>query len=95
MLSFLGDLALLVKDEGYQGEFFEPTSVDSLAKAIEAIVTNEAYRIELGKANYKAATAYPMEKIASMYMNHFKTLILEKDAAKMSKYESVKVERYS
>lgn len=91
----LGDLALLVKDEGYQGEFFEPTSVDSLAKAIEAIVTNEAYRIELGKANYKAATAYPMEKIASMYMNHFQTLILEKDAAKMSKYESVKVERYS
>lgn len=91
----LGDLALLVKDEGYQGEFFEPTSVDSLAKAIETIVTNEAYRIELGKANYKAATAYPMEKIASMYMNHFQTLILEKDAAKMSKYESVKVERYS
>ena len=59
----LGDLALLVKDEGYKGEFFEPTSVASLANAIEAIVTNEAHRIALGKANYEAATAYPMEKL--------------------------------
>jgi len=33
----LGDLALLVKDEGYQGEFFDPTSVDSLAKAIRIL----------------------------------------------------------
>lgn len=71
----LGDLALLVKDEGYRGEFFEPTSVDSLANAIEAIVTNDTYRIELGKTNYEAATAYPMSRIADMYINTFKTII--------------------
>ncbi|WP_047550220.1 glycosyltransferase [Psychroserpens sp. Hel_I_66] len=74
----LGDLALLVKDEGYQGEFFEPTSVESLARAIEAIVTNESYRIALGKANYKAATAYPMSKITEMYLNAFSTIINSK-----------------
>jgi glycosyltransferase involved in cell wall biosynthesis len=74
----LGDLALLVKDEGYQGEFFEPTSVESLAKAIEAIVTNETYRITLGKANYKAATAFPMSKIADMYLNTFQTITTNK-----------------
>jgi len=45
----LGDLALLVQDEGYCGEFFESTSVDSLATAIENIVTNEPYRMALGK----------------------------------------------
>ncbi len=28
----LGDLALLVKEEGYRAEFFEPTSSISLAK---------------------------------------------------------------
>jgi glycosyltransferase involved in cell wall biosynthesis len=67
----LGDLALLVKDEGYRGEFFEPTSVDSLANAIEKIATNESHRIALGKANYKAATAYPMETITDMYLNRF------------------------
>lgn len=74
----LGDLALLVKDEGYQGEFFEPTSVESLAKAIEVIVTNETYRTILGKANYKAATAFPMSKIADMYLNTFQTIITNK-----------------
>ncbi|XCF05341.1 glycosyltransferase [Tamlana crocina] len=73
----LGDLALLVKDEGYQGEFFEPTSVDSLANAIDAIVTNETYRIQLGQANYKAATAFPMEKITEMYLNAFYDIIVK------------------
>ena len=70
----LGDLALLVKDEGYKGEFFEPTSVESLANAIEVIVTNNEYRIELGKTNFKAATAFPMEKITDMYIASFNKL---------------------
>lgn len=74
----LGDLALLVKDEGYQGEFFEPTSVESLALAIESIVTNESYRMALGRANFKAATAFPMSKIADMYLNAFNTIITHK-----------------
>ena len=74
----LGDLALLVKDEGYQGEFFEPTSVDSLAVAIENIVGNETYRIEQGMANYKAATSYPMERITNIYMRNFESILLGK-----------------
>jgi glycosyltransferase involved in cell wall biosynthesis len=78
----LGDLALLVKDEGYQGEFFEPTSVESLAKAIEAIVTNETHRIALGKANYEAATAYPMSKITDMYLNTFSSIIDTKKSSR-------------
>ncbi|WP_299102194.1 glycosyltransferase [uncultured Winogradskyella sp.] len=67
----LGDLALLVKDEGYKGEFFEPTNTESLANAIEAIVTNEEYRLDLAETNFKAATAYPMSEIANMYIEHF------------------------
>ena len=77
----LGDLALLVKDEGYRGEFFEPTSVQSLASAIEAIVTNEAYRVKLSKINYDAATAHPMSQIADMYLEHFQDIIDEKRLA--------------
>ncbi|MDB0603051.1 glycosyltransferase [Tenacibaculum maritimum] len=74
----LGDLALLVQDEGYQGEFFEPNSVVSLAKAIEALVTDEAYRLKIAKANYKAATAFPMERIAAMYINEFEKIMISK-----------------
>ncbi len=76
----LGDLALLVQEEGYQGEFFNPTSVDSLATAIQNIVTDEAYRVALGKANYKAATAFPMSLITDRYVDHFERIILEKQA---------------
>jgi len=71
----LGDLATLIEDEGYRGEFFEPESTESLAKAIEAIVTNEAHRIKLEIANYKAATAYPMERITDIYLEEFEKII--------------------
>lgn len=70
----LGDLALLVQDEGYRGEFFEPTSISGLALAIQKIVVNNAYRIALEKANYKAATSHPMSKIVDMYINTFEAI---------------------
>ncbi len=76
----LGDLALLVKDEGYLGEFFEPEDVQSLANAIEKLVIDEAYRNEMGLTNYKAAHAFPMNKITDMYIEHFKQIsILNSD----------------
>lgn len=86
VLPDLGDLALLVKDEGYRGEFFEPKSVASLAKAIETIITNDAYRIELGKLNYNASVAFPMERISDMYLDTFETII-QKRTSRISKKE--------
>ncbi|MDA0177598.1 glycosyltransferase [Mesoflavibacter profundi] len=78
----LGDLALLVQDEGYKGEFFNPTSVNSLANAIEAIVTNPNYRIALELANYKAATAFPMQKVTDMYLSVFNNIMCKCNAQK-------------
>ncbi|MEW7278699.1 glycosyltransferase [Aquimarina sp. 2201CG1-2-11] len=78
----LGDLSLLVKEEGYCGEFFDPTNVDSLADAIEKIVLDPNYRIALGNANYKAATALPMSKITAMYLEQFNSIIQQKAEAK-------------
>jgi glycosyltransferase involved in cell wall biosynthesis len=75
----LGDLARLIKHEGYVGEFFEPQSVTSLAHAIKSIVTNNEYRIHLGEANYKAATAFPMERITDMYLKEFEIIINKKE----------------
>lgn len=80
----LGDLALLVKDEGYRGEFFDPNSVSSLAIAMQKILENKEYRITLEKANYKAATAYPMSKIAELYMVAFETIISKKYKARIT-----------
>lgn len=75
----LGDLSILVKEEGYRGEFFAPESTDSLASAIQIILEDDTYRIAQGKENYKAATAFPMSKIVDMYMDAFVEIIERKD----------------
>jgi len=67
----LGDLSILVKEEGYSGEFFNPTSVSSLAAGIEKLVINEEYRNQIARTNYQAATALPMSRITAMYLNVF------------------------
>lgn len=71
VLPDLGDLSLLVKEEGYRGEFFNPTEVHSLADAIQEIIENDDYRVALGKVNYKAACSLPMEDITDMYIEYF------------------------
>ncbi|TKD66567.1 glycosyltransferase [Flavobacterium sp. ASW18X] len=71
VLPDLGDLGILIREEGYTGEFFEADNPSSLANAIEKILVDDAYRISLGETNYKAATSLPMSKIAEMYLDLF------------------------
>ncbi|PKH67024.1 glycosyl transferase family 1 [Flavobacterium sp. ALD4] len=70
----LGDLSLLVKEEGYQGEFFNPECAESLAAAIEAILNDNEYRIRLATTNYRAASALSMDKIVGMYLRSFRQI---------------------
>lgn len=67
----LGDLAHLVEDEGYRGEFFEPGNAASLANAMSTILGNDSYRCEIARANYRAAEALSMDKITGMYIDYF------------------------
>lgn len=75
----LGDLSVLVKEEGYTGEFFDAHSTSSLANAIEKIITDDAYRIQLAKQNYKAACSLPMSTITQMYVDYFKAIQKSKE----------------
>jgi glycosyltransferase involved in cell wall biosynthesis len=77
----LGDLALLVEDEGYKGEFFNPGCVNSLAKAISTILEDDAYRVQVAMTNYKAACELSMGNIVDMYLDRF------------SQIETIKLER--
>lgn len=70
----LGDLALLVEEEGYKGEFFSPTSSSSLAKAISTILDDDHYRRKIAKINFEAASALSMDKIVDMYLNEFNAI---------------------
>ena len=80
----LGDLSILVREEGYKGEFFDPTSTESLANAIEKIVINPEYRKSLEKANYDAATAFPMSRISALYLDAFEAIQKRKQRAKVT-----------
>ena len=71
----LGDLALLVEEEGYKGEFFDPESAESLAVAIEKIFNNDEHRKAIAIQNFKAASALSMDKITDMYMDTFNEII--------------------
>lgn len=74
----LGDLALLVEEEGYKGEFFDPESAESLAQALEKIINNDENRKAIAMQNFKAASALSMNKITDMYMDTFDQIIRSK-----------------
>ncbi|MFS4455976.1 glycosyltransferase [Maribacter sp. 2304DJ31-5] len=74
VLPDLGDLSILVNEEGYRGEFFDPASIESLADAIQNILIHDAYRVHLGMTNYRAACSLPMSSITQMYVDFFKAI---------------------
>lgn len=74
----LGDLSILVKEEGYTGEFFNPECAASLAVALQNILQHDSYRIHLAMTNYKAARSLPMSDITQMYLDYFKAIQLAK-----------------
>ena len=74
----LGDLSILVKEEGYKGEFFEPQCPNSLAEALQNILQHDSYRVHLGMNNYKAACSFPMSDITKMYIDYFKAIRFSK-----------------
>lgn len=78
VLPLLGDLKELVEEEGYQGAYFEPNEVESLANAIERVLIDDDYRVEIEKQNYKAAAALSMSEIVNRYVQLFHELTQEK-----------------
>lgn len=71
----LGDLAMLVNEEGYGGAFFEPNSVESLADAIQNVLEDEDYRLQLSRQNYFAAASLPIGDLVDWYILHFRNLL--------------------
>ncbi len=88
----LGDLSILVREEGYIGEFFDASNVESLANAIQKILTDDQYRISLGKANYKAACSLPMSEITKKYIDYFSAIQISKSNGFRFEIEKKKME---
>lgn len=78
VLPDLGDLGILVREEGYRGEFFVPDDAGSLANAIQRILLDDDYRVMLGMLNYKAACSLPISEVADKYLAEFRRIIMRR-----------------
>ena len=77
VLPHIGDLAEIVTEEGYVGEFFDPDDPETLARAIAAILDSPERRQELGMRNYLAARGLPIADVVDWYLLHFEAIIAE------------------
>ncbi len=75
VLPNLGDLAELVREEGYDGEFFEPTDARSLADAICRVIDFPERQLEIGSRNFLAANGLPISDVVDWYIFHFQELL--------------------
>lgn len=78
VLPNLGDFAELVLEEGYDAEFFEPTSADSLATSIARVIDDPERQKEIGLRNYTAANGLPITEVVDWYLIHFEELLKRK-----------------
>lgn len=78
VLPNLGDFAELVLEEGYDAEFFEPTSATSLAESIARVIDNPERQKEIGLRNYTAANGLPISEVVDWYLIHFEELLKKK-----------------
>ena len=75
VLPHIGDLAEIVSEEGYVGEFFEPDDPQTLVRAIAAVLDSPARRQELGLRNYYAARGLPIADVVDWYLLHFEAIL--------------------
>lgn len=75
VLPNLGDLAELVQEEGYDGEFFEPNDAASLADSIRRVIDHPERQMEIGSHNYMAANGLPIDEVVDWYLIHFQEIL--------------------
>lgn len=80
VLPRIGDLAEVIEEEGYVGEYFDPTDSQSLAAAIARVLENPEHAAQLGERNYLAAQGLPIQEVVDWYLLHFEQILAEKAA---------------
>lgn len=75
VLPKIGDFAEVIAEEGYDGEFFVPDDVESMAQAIANVIDNPERRRELGMRNFMASRGLPISDVVDWYLFHFEAMI--------------------
>lgn len=70
VLPDIGDLAEVIREEGYVAETFHPDDPADLARAIRGLLDDDGARHAMGTANLAAARGLPMADIVDWYLIH-------------------------
>jgi len=79
VLPNIGDLSELIEEEGYIGEYFDPTCSDSLKDAIARVLDNPERRVQMGRQNYLASCGLLIDDVVDWYLLHMQELIVEQE----------------
>jgi glycosyltransferase involved in cell wall biosynthesis len=74
ILPEIGDFVEVICEEGYQGEYFEPDNVESLAAAIRRLVESPDRREAMGRRNFLASCGLPIGEVVDWYLLHLEQL---------------------
>jgi glycosyltransferase involved in cell wall biosynthesis len=85
VLPRLGDLAELIAEEGYTGEFFTPENAQSLAEALARLLDDPARRRAMGTQNYLAACGLPMAEVVEWYILHAQNVLTVRNARRAAR----------
>ncbi|MEI8309002.1 MAG: glycosyltransferase [Chloroflexales bacterium] len=85
VLPRLGDLAELIAEEGYTGEFFAPENAQSLAEALARLLDDPARRRAMGTQNYLAACGLPMAEVVEWYILHAQNVLTVRNARRAAR----------
>lgn len=86
VLPQIGDFIELTREEGYASEVFKVGDAESMASAIERIISDPERRMKLGHQNFLAARGLPITEVVDWYLIHFNQL---KKAKENSKFRRV------
>ncbi|MCT2086518.1 glycosyltransferase [Microbacterium enclense] len=74
VLPRIGDLVDVIEEEGFQGVYFEPGDVESLADALATVLDDPERREMLGRRNFAAASGVPMSEVVQWHIAHIDRL---------------------
>jgi glycosyltransferase involved in cell wall biosynthesis len=75
VLPQIGDLAELIREEGYAGEFFTPDEPHSMTTALASLLEDDGRRQRIEQQNYLASSSIMIDDIADWYLLHLERIL--------------------
>lgn len=74
VLPDIGDLAELIREEGFDAATFEPDDADDLARAVGSLLDDDEARARMGERNLAAARGLSLADVTDWYLLHIDQL---------------------